>query len=56
MIKRNDLLTVAFILDEILKKYKLIKYYVKGNELYYWIDGIKVGFIIKFKEDDSDEL
>lgn len=51
MIQRNDLLNVAFILDDLLKKYDITKYQVQGNELLYWINGIERGFSIKFKED-----
>lgn len=48
-INRNDLLKVAFILDDILKKNKITKYLVQDNELLYWVEGIERGFVIRYK-------
>lgn len=48
-ISRNDLLKVAFILDDILKKNNIRKYLVQDNELLYWVEGIERGFAIRYK-------
>lgn len=48
-INRNDLLKVAFILDDVLKKNNIRKYLVQDNELLYWVEGIERGFVIRYK-------
>ena len=49
-INRNDLLKVAFILDDVLKKNNIRKYLVQDNELLYWVEGIERGFVIRYKQ------
>lgn len=50
-LKRNDLLTIAFILDDIMDKNDIYKYIVEEGEITYWVVGIKRSFTIRFRKE-----